>query len=187
MYLERITAPAAEPVSLSEAKEHLRVISSATEEDDLITSLTSAARELCEDISRRSFVTQTLELTLDAWPVDFIQLPLRPIASITSVKYTDSNGDEHTVASTNYILSNDRLFLASGYSWPSDSLQPFGAIKVRYVAGYGDAVAVPNKYKQAILLTVGHWFQNREAVVLGDTPKELPLAVKALLLTDRGY
>lgn len=185
MYVERITGPTAELVTLAEAKAHLRVVT--TDEESVITMLITAAREFCEDVARRSFVSQTFELSLDAWPISPLTLPLQPTSSITSIKYVDSDGTTQTVDPTVYRLDGGKVFPASGKNWPSASLQPYGAIKVRYVAGYGNAAAVPAKYKQAVLLTLAHWFQNREAIVVGESVKELPLAVQALLLTDRGY
>jgi hypothetical protein len=35
--------------------------------------------------------------------------------------------------------------------------------------------------EQAILLLVGHWYSNREAVVMGGAPSAVPLAVDRLL------
>jgi uncharacterized phage protein (predicted DNA packaging) len=35
--------------------------------------------------------------------------------------------------------------------------------------------------KAACLLLIGHWYENRQAVVLGTPPSEVPFAVKALL------
>lgn len=185
MHFERITGPAEEPVTLTEAKAHLRVVDDS--EDTLIAMLITAAREHCEDVARRTFVTQTYALTLDNWPDKPLALPLPPVAGITSIVYTDDNGNVATLATSVYVLDGGKLFVAPNQSWPSTSLRQYAGVKVTYTAGYGDAADVPSKYKQAVLLTLGHWFQNREAVVVGTSAKELPLAAKALLMTDRGY
>jgi uncharacterized phiE125 gp8 family phage protein len=186
-----ITPPAVEPVSLDEAKLHLRV--DGQEEDDLITGYLTAAREVCEDESRRAFITQTREAVLDCWPAaPWIALPRSPLQSVVSIKYTDSQGVEHTWPSSEYIVdtasSPGRVRLAYGKWWPWATLQPGTAIRVRYVAGYGDDAAdVPQKYRQAIKLLVGHYYENREAVTaqVRFNLAPIPLGVRSLLMVDR--
>lgn len=194
--IKLITAPTVEPITLTEAKDHCRV--DGTDDDTLITSLIVAAREYVEGYQNRALITQTWELVLDAWPDgDSIELPLPPLQSVTSLKYKDSAGAETAWAATNYIVDTDsylgRLVLADDISWPSDELYPAGGIRIRFVAGYpptgsGESIDydanVPQKIKQAMLLLVGHWYENREAVAAGSMT-EIPLAVNALLSQDR--
>lgn len=66
MALRQIAAPATEPITLEEAKLHLRV--DTTDDDALITGLISAARVAAENICRRAFVTQQWELVIDSFP-----------------------------------------------------------------------------------------------------------------------
>lgn len=179
-------AAGGEPVSRSAALLHLRV--DHDDDDPLIEALIAAARQHVENVTWRALVTQTLELTLDAWPSgDRIELPRPPLQSVTSVKYIDSAGVEATFAASNYHVVTrgepGRIVLAYGASWPSVTLRTAGAITVRYVAGYGLATAVPEMLKQAILLLVGHWYENREATVIaaGTVATELPLAVASIL------
>ena len=183
------TEPSVEPVSLSEAKLHLRVDTDA--DDDLIERLITVARRESEKIARRSLITQTLSLTLDGWPAPVFTLPRPPVQSIVAITYTESNGDEITLDSDVYAFdaATGRVFLESGQSWPAVELRPYASVNVEYVAGYGDAATdVPAEYKQAILLLVGHYHENREAVVVGAgfTATALPLAVRSLLTSDRG-
>ena len=185
------TPPAEEPISLNEAKAHMRIV--VNDEDALINRLIAAARRQCERVARRSFVTRTLEAILDDWPHDeVIALPYPPLASVTSIKYMDTGGVEHTVSASDYIVDAHtqpgRVTPTFGRHWPSTTLQPMAAIVVRYVTGFGAASAVPEEYKQAMLLYVAHLYENREAVIVqqGITAKELPMAVEALLLADRG-
>lgn len=185
MQLVTYTEPAEEPVSLEEAKAHLRVVNTA--EDDLIAGLVVAARQQCEDEARRAFVTRTYDLTLDCWPVEPLRLPRQPLGDVISVTYIDSTGNTNTVDESTYETDSERMFLAYGKSWPSATLRPYSAVTIRYTAGYGNASDVPARYKQAMLLLIGHWFQNRESVVVGAVGRELPMAVKALLHTDRNY
>lgn len=192
MILQVTTAPAEEPVSVAEAKAHLRI--DVDNEDTLLEGYLLVAREQCELMARRALVTQTLQLRLECWPYDDrIELPRPPLQSVTSVAYTDSDGNAGTMPSGDYIVDAasepGRIILGYGKSWPSATLQPGPSIVITYVAGYGDAEDVPQRYKHAIELMAGHFFENREEVVVlqGVTVAQLPLGVKALLSIDRGW
>ena len=177
-----ITAVATEPVTLTEAKLHLKVDS--TDDNDLITALITAAREAGEQYTQIGFAPQTLEMVLDEFPDDgeAIELELGPVASITHIKYTDTAGAEQTVSSADYALSTygsvHRALPDYGVSWP-DTQDVAEAVRVRYVTGY---TTLPKAAKQAMLLLIGHWYRNREAV--SDKPmSDVPLAALHLLNT----
>lgn len=187
-----ITSPASEPVSLAEARKHLRVDSG--DEDGLIASEITAAREYCETFQGRAYVTQTWECYLDGWPAeDFIRIPLPPLQSVASVTYKDADGNVSTlVAGTDYIVDTKahpgRVVLAYGKSWPSATLYPVNPITIRFTAGYGDAADdVPQKMRQAMLLLIGHMHENREPVLIGSISKELEFTLSALLWQDRVF
>lgn len=190
MALKLVTAPTGEPVTLTEAKAHLRV--DGSEEDSLISSLIAAARRWCEGYQNRAYVTQTWDLVLDAWPAapepDRIRIPLPPLQSVASVKYTDKDGVQTTMPAADYLVDlasqPGRLVLAYGKSWPTATLRPAAAIEIRFTAGYGAAAAVPETAKQAIKLLVGHLYEHREAASV-DEIREVPFAVKALLGLER--
>ena len=95
-----ITAPTTEPITLAEAKLHLRV--NNTLEDSLITALITAARQWVENYSMRPLMTQTLQANYDTIIDKEIRLNKFPIQSITSVKYIDLNGTEQTIDSSTY-------------------------------------------------------------------------------------
>lgn len=185
-----VVAPAEEPVSIDEAKSHVRYTGST--EDPLIAGMLQAAREQCELVARRAFVTQTIEMRLQRWPVPAgLSLPRPPLQSVLAVEYTDATGTLHTLPADDYTVypapEPGLLVLKPTAIWPAADLMPGPSIVVRYVAGYGLAAAVPARYRQAILLLFGTWFANREHVTFGATPHQLPDAVRALLLADRGY
>lgn len=166
-HLKLVTAPAEEPVTLAEAKTHLRVDDDITEDDTAITALISATRSSVEDFLWRALVTQTWDLFLECWPCsDEIRIPKPPIQSVTSVKYTDEDGVEQTFSASSYVVDTNadpgRILLKSGESWPSASLQPGNSIAIRFVAGYGLAAALDNRIRQAMLLMIGHYYKNRE-------------------------
>lgn len=189
MALVLVTAPAVEPITLTEAKSHLRV--DITDDDALITALIIAAREYCEGFQNRACITQTWDLWLDSFPSeDYIRIPLPPLQSVASVKYYGTDNAEYTMAAADYFVDNKsepgRLVLAYGKSWPSVALRPANGVVVRFVAGYGGTAAnVPQKVKQAMLLLIGHWYANREAVLTGSISKEIEFAVNSLLWLGR--
>lgn len=187
------TAPASEPVTASEAKLHCRVDHST--EDAIFTRLIEVARNQCEAISGRAFITRTYTAYLDRWPRHCFELPYPPLATISSIKYYDDAGSAAvTVASSNYIVDANsepgRVAFVSGYSLPSVTLREINGVEIIYTAGYGaTADSVPDQYKQAMLLLIGHLYENRESVVIqqGVGLVQVPQAVEWLLLTDRAY
>ena len=188
-----VTAPTEYPVSLAEAKAHLRT---GNDEDDLISSLIATAVDVCESGAHRAFVTQALSMVFASWPKSGEFTLLRPpLVSVDFIKYFKANGTLVTVDSGTYQVETTcapgKIILAYNKTWPADELRPGYPISVQYVAGYGDAADVPARYKQAIKLLVGHWYENREATLVSQTSgsssaAELPLAVRSLLTIKRG-
>jgi uncharacterized phiE125 gp8 family phage protein len=186
------TAPTTEPVTTTEAKLHCRVDHST--EDAIFTRLIETARQECEAISRRAFVTRTYTAYLDYWPGRVLELPYPPLVSISSIKYYDDAGSAAaTYASSNYIVDTTsepgRVSLKTNAEWPSVTLRPINGLEIIYTAGYGAADDVPDVYKAAMLLLIGHLYENREAVAVqqGISLVQLPMAVEYLLMTDRAY
>lgn len=188
--LKLVTAPASEPVTLTEAKAHLRV--DGTDDDTLITVLIAAARQYYEDACRRMLITQTWRLSLDCWPANSLIIPKMPLITVSAIAYTDSAGATHTLSTDVYDVDTEaqpgRVTLAYNQSWPSVELYPLNPIQITFTAGYGAAASVPEVDKQAIKLLVGHWYENREPVVTtGAAPKDIPMAVESLIYLNRGY
>lgn len=183
MGLTLVTAPAAEPLTTAEAKSHLRV--DLTDDDTLIDAYITAARQYVEEDLGRALVTQTWDYTLDAFPSDgsAIRLPRPPLRSVTSVTYVDSAGATQTLSSANYIVNTGKRYgeisLAYGQTWPATREQA-NAVTVRFVAGYGDALAVPEPIKTAMRLVVGDFYDLRSGSIVGVSYAQNP-AVMALL------
>lgn len=168
MPVKLITAPSSEPITLTEAKAQARFTSSA--EDTFITDLIGQARELCESNTGLSLMPQTWELSLDNF-ADEMWLQHPPVTSITSIKYTDPDGVEQTLSSTEYVLDaasdmKARVVLAVDKSWP-DVYTGVNNVRIRYVAGYANAAAVPKQLKRWMLIHINDWFKNRESIVIG--------------------
>jgi uncharacterized phiE125 gp8 family phage protein len=161
MGLKLITPPAAEPVTLADVKQHLRVTDTA---DDLyIGALIAAARQHLdgwEGWLGRSIMPQTWELVLDAFPCNEIKIPATPVQSITSIKFDAADGFEQTLATSAYFLDNSSLspWVLPSDAWPA-TLSAVNAVRVRFVAGYADAASVPAPIKAAIMLIVGKLYR----------------------------
>lgn len=180
-----ITPPATEPITLAEAKDHLRILDAA--QDTLIGAMIKGARQYIETHLGRSLVTQTWELALDAWPEKgFVRILNPPVISITSVTAVQSGVvvTLDPIAYQSDLVSRiPRLAPAANASWPSADVGVLNAIRVRYTAGYGAAAAVPEDIKAAIKFILAHWFENREATVVGTISSELANSV-AMILTE---
>lgn len=193
-----VTGATVTPVTLAEAKAHLRV--DVSDDDALIGALVEAATMHVESITGRGLVSQTWDYSIDAFPADdeTITLPRSPVLSVTSITYADAEGDAQTMDSEDYrVISGgadkSRVGLVYGGSWPLTQGITH-AVTVRFVAGYADGSAspfdngqIPAPIRQAILLMVGHWYENRSASVIGVSVATLPMAVDALLTPYRSW
>lgn len=250
MAIQIKTPPTREPVSLALAKSHLRV--DVTDDDNLISGLISAARRWCEGYQNRAYLEQTWYLWLDDFPSeDYIEIPLPPLQSISSIKYYGTDDTEYTVTATDYIVDTSsfvgRAALAYSKLWPTTTLRPAKGVCIEFVCGYSaystvvntvataitkvsgddfvttwaagklvdiagttyrlDSVAstsalvlattagtqtgvalqtddVPEHIRSAILLMIGHLYENKEASI-DKALNEIPFGVKALLSMDR--
>jgi uncharacterized phiE125 gp8 family phage protein len=184
-----ITPPTEEPVTLAEAR--LQCKADGTEEDALLTLYIASARRTAEHLTGRVFCTQTWEARMDAFPPAEIELPKPTVQSIVSLKYTDADGLEQTIDPGNYALDAAQLpgwaLPAVGFAWPATQ-GIANAVRVRFVAGYGNAAAVPHNIKQWMLLQIAAAFRNREAFASGISANELPNRwVDGLLDSERTY
>ena len=191
------TPPAAEPVSLSEAKGYLSVTDTA--DDSLISSMITAARQQCENFTDRALVTQTWTLWLDGFPkrkrsgaaddgvyelpVDhfdgllrFINLPRPPLLSVSFLKTYDSADNPAAFPAASYFVdvsaAPGRLALNQAASWPSVGLRPVNGIEIEFDAGYGGASAVPAALKQGMLLWIKLLYSDKSW--LFETDRSIP-------------
>lgn len=178
-----------EPVSLALAKSALRVDIST--DDTLIAFYISTARSYIERICRPqlAMMTQTCSYVADAFPAsDVLELRPYPLQSVTSIVYTDSDGVAHTISANDYLVATredepGRIILKRTASWPTVELIEANGFVVTFVAGFGSVdTEVPHELRQAILLLVGHQYENREALSPSSVlPKQTEFAVNALI------
>lgn len=195
----RVTAPTVEPITLDQLRAHLRI--DVTDEDDELEEIISDSREALENEYEVAFNTQTWDVVLDAFPCGWTWAPgwagplrstaiilgRRPVQSVTSVKYTDSTGATVTLTpTTDYVVdaSGGRIVPAFGKLWPMTTLQPVNGVQIRVVLGYGsNATDIPRNARRATRLMCGHFYENREQVLLEQRirPIDIPRGVDALM------
>lgn len=174
------TAPLIDPVTLDEAKNHLRDVVDETIDNDLVKALITVATTMAEDWTRSAFIEQTWVLTLDETPRKaWLELPRGPLSSVVSVKFTTEDGIEKTFSDTLFIVDTSsrkmpgRIALKIGEVWPTDVLQRIDAFRVEYVSGYGvTRASVPAPAKHGINIIVADLYEHRESVA--DEESQLP-------------
>jgi uncharacterized phiE125 gp8 family phage protein len=154
-------------------------LAGTTVEDDLLNAIITTSREHVEDITRRGLLTQTWDYYLQEWPRDnFIKIPFGNLQSVTSVKWTDTDGDETTLTVTeDYLVETNgdqcgRIVLPYGEVWPSGTLYPANPIIIRFVCGWTTAALVPYKIKAACKMVCADLYEMRGEPVQGQTVVE---------------
>ena len=186
------TSPTVEPLTLAEAKEQLRV--TWDEENNLINLLIAVARMRIEEHTNRALITQTWYTYLDAFPADnaAIEIVPTPLISITSIGYTDEDGAAQTLAeNTDFTVDKHstpgRIVPIYAGSWPVARTIP-NAVTLEFVSGYGaTAASVPSPIRQAMLLLIGHLFEHRESVNIGNIVNAIPQTVEWLCAPYRDW
>lgn len=190
MSIRVIEPPAVEPLTIQEAKAHLRVDSDV--EDSYISSLIVAARQTAEIWLRRALITQTILSTLAiqempsgrlSGPVErpskALELPRPPLQEVLSVEVEERPGIWRSLPTTSYAVDVDE---EPGIIYPTSGCWNGSRIRVTYKAGYGDTGdKVPFPIRQAMLLLIGDWYENRQNIITGVNLRELPRGAAELL------
>jgi len=183
-----VEEPAEEPVTLEEAKLHLRV--EHDDDDAWIQREITAARCWCETMADRTFLATVYEYNLDAWPAgddQVVYLPRPPLQAVDSVLYVDADGAVQSIdvsagVQVDTISKPGRILPAYGTTWPTvrDELHP---ISIRYTAGYGTkARQVEPDLITALRLRLADLYENRESIVVGTISSEIPSVAAINLL-----
>jgi uncharacterized phiE125 gp8 family phage protein len=183
---ETLAMPTTLPVTLAEAKAHLRV--THDEEDLLIEELIAAATERFERTTGLRLGETSLVLILDRFPngADPIRVPFRPLRSVEEIRYVDTAGEWQTLDEAAYMVTTSRQpgVIRPTYAkiWPQIRSQP-EAVKIELTAGYED---VPSLARCAILLMIGGWYEHRSEYEDRQT-YPLPVGVERIMrLYDPG-
>jgi len=192
------SGPQQRAVTLDEVKQMLRI--DGTQDDEMLIGYIYAATEYLEQYCGRKFITQTVEFHLDGFSVfndekfmalgegvhdgylgdylsgcEFIDLPFKPVQSITSIKTYDDANTESTFSAAAYRVDSNtgRVYLNSGYTWPID-LRDFDAVKITFVCGYGDSPDnLPAPIRQAIKMQVAKLYECAGACDISDACKSM--------------
>lgn len=184
MALVLTSGPATEPVTVAEAKAHLRLDSDA--EDVLIASLIITSRLHVEAALGLALIAQSWTLHLDAFPADgCVALPVSPVANVTAVRVLAADGAVTLLHPSAFEIDTvsrpPRLVRASGAVWPLPG-KCVNGIEIAFTAGYGPHAAdVPEPIRRALLLLVAHWYEHRDPAEIGDRAAHIPAAVSSLL------
>lgn len=179
MALRLITPAETDPITLVEAKAHLRVTD--TDDDTLIGALITAATRHAEAFTGRAFIDQTWELVLDEFPTNEIELSKPPLIEVVSVVYDDGDGNEQTISANEYTVDgvSEPGWVLPVDSWPT-VFDGINSVRIRFRAGYLDTGVspavekVPADIKHAILLEIGSFYAQRETLVVGQTVANIP-------------
>ena len=177
-----VTPATSNPITLTEAKTHLKV--DTTADDTFITNLIKSATSSAQEYTNRFFIQTTIQQVGDKWE-DISNLLKSPVASVTNIKYVSTDGILTTLNSSVYFLDDvnkpARIGLKPNQSYP-EIIDRLNAVQVNYVVGLAAGPdEVDEGIRQALLLTIGNWYQNRQAVVTGTIATELPMNAKFLL------
>jgi uncharacterized phiE125 gp8 family phage protein len=160
--LNRTVGPASEPVTLAECKDHLELAASDTTHETKLQRFLEAARERVESDTNYAMISQTYTLSLDEFPKTDIEIPIRPLSSVSSITYYDEDNAQQTLSTDVYAVDLSRRIVHLKYDkeWP-ETVETRNAVTVTFHAGYGSASAVPRLFKQLILLQVALSFEDR--------------------------
>jgi hypothetical protein len=177
----RIPIGAEEPVTLREAKAQTNMVYDDSQ-DEFLEGLISPARAYVERVSRYSFVAGSKTATFSRWG-DFLEIYRHGIASVDGVTYSTTADPLDDADYTGFVANLGfpvRISPAVDDTFPT--LITGGTITASFTTGSLDEGS--EEYligKRAMLLLIGHWFENREAFVLGTISPDVDFAICQLL------
>lgn len=175
------TPPDEEPVDVETVSGDLGL--SADDDNDLISRLIVSSRIYHEELAGIRVMDQTVRVDLDAFPVGEIKLEVYPLQQVTTVAYTDSDGNPQTVLATNYEVDLERSLLRpiETFSWPSTK-NVYNAVQITCQAGYATVDLVPENLLHSVRMLTGHYYACR-----GDQPEDVavPKAIEQAITLHR--
>ena len=181
----KLLTPAAELcVSLGELREHVGYSDDNHDHDAKLYACAADAEDYCQKFTGRQFVSATWQLSLDRWPARRMNLPRAPLASVTSVKYLDPDGVEQTWGAANYrvIDTTEPGYIVPEFDIVYPAIRPIeDAIKIAFVAGYGEPVQVPEMLRNAVLLLAQQRFDFPAPTTTGAAVLDVPWSIRSIL------
>lgn len=190
------TPPSVEPVTLAEARQHLRLVATGSPEthpdDDFVSRAIASARRMAENFTNRAFVETTYAWRFDRFESESVELSL-PVGAgraVDAITYIDKNGDSQSFTDFAFLATDNGGRIAPNVdkTWP-DARGSLGDVTITFRAGYaptGDSppdyrANIPDDIKNAILFAVGHLYENRSSVVLDTNATKVPMAFEHIL------
>jgi uncharacterized phiE125 gp8 family phage protein len=152
-----VSAPVSEPITLSEAKEQLRIEDSFTEDDSYISALISVARDRCENYCNEFFTAQDIKILYQGTIPTIVNLPYAGL-TVTSVTYTDSDNAQQAVSPASYIVDSTNQTITF-----TDS---FNAINYQILATTSAPAQIVG-VQQAIKIIITDMYELRTESVVG--------------------
>ncbi len=179
-----LTPPAAEPLSLIDAKAFLRV--EHGDDDALIAALIAAARGHVEAFARCALVAQTWRLTLDRWPESGrIRPRIGPLQALAAARLRDDGGGETALEVGSFVVDRATGEIAA----PPWALPPppraAAGIELDLDVCFGAAADVPPMLAQALRMLVAHWYENRGLIAIGQSVAMMPASINAMIAAYR--
>ena len=181
MTLFRTVEPAVEPVTLAEAKAHLRVAHDS--EDALIQGLVRAARQEVEAATGMALIDQSWRLALDRWPASGrVLLARHPVKHVLSVTVYGSEGEASLIDPANYQLDALSRPARLHFEARPEPAIAMNGVEIDFTAGFGEAgTDVPDLIRRALLMLAAHWYEFRGAYGPDDQPVAIPPGYERLI------
>lgn len=172
----RESQPASEPLSVNEVKNHLRIDLDCMDDHTYLEALIIVAREVCENVTNQIIGEQNWSMTMDALCYD-LEISKVPVISITSFKYKDANNAEQNITDVFYDLKSKPARVQLN-DIPTLYEDGYAKAEIKFKAGM---LEVPAAIKSAMLLIIGHLYENRQDVITGTIATEIPMTSQYLL------
>jgi uncharacterized phiE125 gp8 family phage protein len=186
IFARLVTPPEAEPVTLDELKQQLRI--DHDDEDTFLAAKLRAARRHVEGMTGLALARATYEIVLDRFPSAEIHIPRGPLVSVTSITYVDADGGQGEITADRFTVDSASpegwIVPVLGFTWPA-TMKTTNAVRIRFVAGY-DAAELPEPLREAILQLASWWYEARETATL-DEAKSIPFGVADLVDAHRQW
>ena len=179
------------PITLEEIKDHLQIERGETGSDEVLKGLRAASVEMAQNITGLKLMSQKWDVYFDDWTAgNDIELPFSPLVSVaaTGITYTGSTSNTMTLGSTSWAVDTvsepPRIVIDNTVNgWPTDELHYNNPIRIVGTYGYSASSDIPRSIRHAMLLMIGHWYENREETVtgVGLSMQEIPLGAQSLL------
>lgn len=177
-----VTPTSGQVITTAEAKKFCDVGETVTGHDSELDKHIETATLMFQEQTNRQLLQSTDDFIIDEFPGTAywqsyysssgkgyrpsIYIPKAPLQSVTSITYTDTDGNSQTLASSKYVVSTHtepgRISLDKDESdWP-DTVEECDAVTIRVVTGYANAAAVPQDIKTYLLCVVRGLFKQED-------------------------